>query len=93
MTCLFGRTTVIGGEEDTPVGGVWRLRRRVQPSMATTGKPEPTEKDPAKGLAEPEALIDGAEDDADTASRLSMAASDPPASWAGPDKPPTNKER
>jgi len=38
-------------------------------------------------------LIDGAEGDADTASRLSMAASDPPASWAGPDKPPTNKAR
>ena len=63
------------------------------PCMATTGKPEPTEEDPAKGAAEPEALIDGAECDADTASRLSMAASDPPASWAGPDKPPTNKER
>jgi hypothetical protein len=59
----------------------------------TTGTPEPTEEDPPKGAAEPEALIDGAEDDADTASRLSMAASDPPASWAGPDNPPTNKER
>src|SRR5215211_5969931 len=59
----------------------------------TTGPPEPTEQDPAKGAAEPDALIDGGEDDADTASRLSMAASDPPASWAGPDNPPTNKER
>jgi|tagenome__1003787_1003787.scaffolds.fasta_scaffold19593315_1 hypothetical protein len=61
--------------------------------MTTTGPPEPTEQDPVKGAAEPDALIDGAEDDADTASRLSMAASDPPASWAGPDNPPTNKER
>jgi len=45
------------------------------------------------GAAEPEALVDGAEDEADTGSRLSTVASDPPASWAGPDVPPTNKQR
>ena len=49
--------------------------------------------DPAAGIAEPEALIDGAEGRADTASRLSMESSDPPASWSGPDTPPTNKQR
>jgi hypothetical protein len=49
--------------------------------------PEPS------GFAEPESLVDGVEDDADAGSRLSMAASDPPASWAGPDVPPANKQR
>jgi hypothetical protein len=52
--------------------------------------PEP---DPSLGIAEPEALVDGAEDEADVGSRLSTAASDPPASWAGPDVPPANKRR
>jgi hypothetical protein len=50
----------------------------------------------ARGLAEPETLVDGAddmEDEADLGSRLSMAASDPPSSWAGPDVPPENKPR
>jgi hypothetical protein len=51
------------------------------------------DREPTAGAAEPETLLDGAEDQADTASRLSMESSDPPASWAGPDNPPTNKER
>lgn len=49
-----------------------------------------------RGLAEPETLVDGAddlEDEADLGSRLSMAASDPPSSWAGSDVPPSNKAR
>jgi len=54
---------------------------------------ETAEPDPPAGIAEPEALIDGAEDKADLGSRLSAAASDPPASWAGPDVPPANKQR
>jgi len=60
---------------------------------ATDANPRPDDAEPAGGAAEPEAAVDGAEDDVDTASRLSMAASDPPASWAGPDNPPTNKAR
>ena len=55
--------------------------------------PDDSQADSPVGIAEPETLVDGAQGKADTASRLSMESSDPPASWAGPDTPPTNKQR
>ena len=61
--------------------------------LETEPSSDESEAGPPVGIAEPETLVDGAEGKADTASRLSMESSDPPASWAGPDTPPTNKQR
>jgi hypothetical protein len=87
-----------------PAGASEPIRLGTSKNGYDQGVPEPSavergpssddgETDPSPGIAEPEALVDGAEDEADKGSRLSTVASDPPASWAGPDVPPANRQR